>query len=247
MGRKAYLQMDYPSTAETQWLNRIQSRLYQSSSETLKQRVAAWSEIGLGELALIIATRTAVLRYIILNLAREMGELEEELRRRKRDVLEAIEGGHGIRVGDSPFRLMLFVDAFLFESKAASEFIRNFVKCFFKSIFDESLSNSELAKRFVANEIPIEWLDGLKNERDFLLHNGGTWPVLEAVDEMYERFDLVLLKSILYTGSIEEKDTIHFDRLREILDGFQRAIAAIERWLINEIGDFEKRESAGVV
>ena len=109
---------------------------------------------------------------------------------------------------------MLFVDAFLFESKAASEFIRDFVKRFFKGIFDESLSNSELAKRFAANEVPIEWLDGLKSERDFLLHNGGTWPVLEAVNDTYERFDLVLLKRILYTGSIEEKDTIHFDKLR---------------------------------
>jgi hypothetical protein len=107
MGGKTYVQMDYPSTAETQWINRIQSRLHQTSSKTLKQRLATWKESGLGELALIIATRTAVLRHILLHLTKEMSELEQELRRRKSDVREAIEGGQGIRVGDSPFRLML--------------------------------------------------------------------------------------------------------------------------------------------
>ena len=240
--------VDYQSTAETQWINRIQSRLHQSSSETLKQRLAIWKESGLGELALIIATRTAVLRHILLQLTKEMSELEQELRPRKGDVREAIEGGHGIRVGDSPFRLMLFAHAFLFESKAASEFIRDFVKCFFKKHLRRNPLKFPAGEAFRgkwSSDRMATWLHWLKNERDFLLHTGGTWPVLEAVNETYERFDLVLLKRISYARTIDEKDTIPFDRLREILSGFQRAVAAIERWLINEIGDFEKRESGG--
>jgi hypothetical protein len=67
------------------------------------------------------------------------------------------------------------------------------------------------------------------------------------VNGTYERFDLVLLKRISYAGTIKEKDAIHFDRLREILAGFQQAVAAIERWLIAEINDFEKREFEGAV
>jgi len=51
------------------------------------------------------------------------------------------------------------------------------------------------------------------------------------------------LKRISYARIVEEKNTIHFNKLREILAGFKRAVAAIEKWLIKGIGNFEKGES----
>jgi hypothetical protein len=239
---RQYLHLNYPTTQETGWILRIQSKLGKSRSKVLKSNLASWKNRGLGEAALVLATRSTVLKQIVLKINTELGDLQQELLQREKDVTEAIRGGHAIDVGDRPFKLVMLLDAFLFELKAASEFTRDFIILFFNVIFDEVVRPADLKKRFLENNIETAWLQTLKNERDALIHGGGMWPTIQIGTGSPPEFILVLERTISHTKIENTDQVIPFEFFRELFDSFRESIDGIEEWLIREIETFETSE-----
>jgi hypothetical protein len=182
-----------------------------------------------------------MLKLVTQRLEVRIGYLQKELRKRSQEALSCRDNDIGFQIGGLPFELIIDLDSFLFESRAAYELTGKFLRKFFSSIFERSMKESTIVQTLANSGLDTEWITKLREARHALIHDVTGWPALEVVDEDPTRFELVLLMKNVDTLE-DPKSFAHFEDFRAIQLGLWGSLEEIENWLMNEIASFEQGE-----
>jgi len=113
--------IDYPPAGG--WVQTLMSRINSSSNSALRDRMADWNktspsvENSLGDFALAVSSKRAMLPYVWWRLESRLKELDKHLKDEPR-MADSLRHGAAYRVRDDKvlWELLLDVDCFLFET-----------------------------------------------------------------------------------------------------------------------------------
>ena len=233
-----YLHINYEPPGPS-WLRPILTRLQESSSTTLRDRVDSWGSSQLNELGLALSTKLAMLNQVVRRVDLQLQRLREQLNDESM-INECIRRGAPYKIADKvlPYEILVDIDSFIFESRSAYEIVGRFLVEFFERVLKRKVSESEL-KELLEVRIPdIRWIEELRNNRILFFHNTSPWIAVQIVQKTPLEFELVVLKGNV--RNFENPDNyIKLEQLRAIYQEFEYSLAALQQWVIGQIEVFE--------
>jgi hypothetical protein len=164
------LQIDF-NPSSVAWIGGLQARVVQSPSPRLRERYKSWTTTDLGEIALAIATRLAIimrvedrLRNCCSALVREIeesGKLETHLTRNT--CYEPSDQGLS-------FDICAATDSCLFEWKALYEVLAKFATTFGRRILGIRIKGSQIDSIIEQAGVPAGWISLLRDDRNWFAH-----------------------------------------------------------------------------
>jgi len=239
---KGYLHIAY-LPADGSWLLKIMSRLHQSSSITLRDRIASWGDTPLREMGLALSTKLAMLSQIVNRVDYQLQRLAGYLEKDDQKINECLHKNASYVVPDNelPYEILVDIDSFLFESRSTYEIIGHFLSEFIKRILGLKVSESELKVMLASQGIDIRWIEELRKGRILFFHSTAPWIALEIKSINPPRFELLVLKRDVKDFTNTD-DYFHFGQLREIYQGFGSSMGAMYQWVLDQIEGFETKE-----
>lgn len=230
------------------WLLQIMTRLRSSSSATLRNRMEAWETTPLSEMGCALATKMSMLGCVLRGLDRQMRRLHEELKDESDAALRDLirnETVYTTRDEALPYKILAEVDSFFFESRSAYEIVgKTFLAEFFDRILAQHVSEAEIIALLEEEQIDTRWIKQLREHRVLFFHHTAPWIALEVVSWEPRQFDLLVLKKLVPN---DPQDVIPFKELVEIYRGFAASMAALRRFVLKRIEEFEARERPEVI
>jgi hypothetical protein len=233
-----YLHFNYDP--RERWLRPILARLHQSSSTILRERLKAWGETPLRELGLAIATKLTMLPVVVARVNQQIQRLSEQLDESRVEKCLNRGAAYLLREQSLPYEILVDVDSFLFESRSTYELVGRFLKEFFSHILARDVSEDELQALLKAEGIDTRWIQELRDNRILFFHTTAPWLANRILSKAPLRFKLVLLKKVA-KDSATPGDYLHFEQLQAIYHGFASSLEALQRWVIEQIEDFERK------
>lgn len=225
------LHLDF-DTNHVGWLSPLQTRLRNSSAEQLRQRYSRWRDVGLGDLAVAIATRLAIFDRVQLHLGRLLKSLEAELEQWD-GLNEAIEESICFRPSRPglTFDICAAVDSLIAEFRALYELIvKQFAIVFVRQILKRTVREDDVLEAIRAAGVNIEWVDFIRDNRNFLLHLAAPWIALEVHQRNPLQFSLLVMKKNI----VEFDDPTEFITTQQLVTsirGFREAVPVVRSWL----------------
>lgn len=209
--------------------------------------MTSWGEAPLTEKGLALSTKLAMLDQVANRINVHIRLLREHLANNKAAVEGYVIWRHAYELPENlnPYDLLVDIDSFLFESKLVYEIVGEFLKEFHSNILDQQIEQHEIKAMLDAEGIDTGWTVELAENRNLFFHEATPWIAFEIHSTGPHEFEPHLL--ILKRSTVDFRDPadyVHFDRLREIFDGFRSSMQAIHRWLEDKIKEFEDTESA---
>lgn len=234
-----YFHLDFPTSDRL--IRSIQTRLRQSSSAKLRERIDLWEPETHGEIALAVVTKVEMLNRIVTRLNNDLTALTEHLKKMPQEVEQCIAEVRALHIPDPDFvwNLLVDTDSFLFEARSAYELLGKFVKVLFELVFERKVREEDIFRELRALRVDVEWARLLQESRIHFFHSAAPWLAVERMPT--GEFDLLILKRNAET--LTEDDYLHFGECRLILKGLYAALNGIFRWIANEIGAVGQQES----
>jgi hypothetical protein len=229
------------------WLLQIMTRLSGSPSATLKSRMEAWGSTPLSEMGSALASKMSMLGRVLRRFDQQMRHLTDELKDQSDATLREMvreKVAHTTADEALPYEILVEVDSFFFESRSAYEILGQFLRGFFKRILAEDVSESEIIKLLEEEQIDSRWIKQLRDHCVLFFHNTAPWIALEVVSWEPRRFELLVLKMLVPNDT---RDMIRFKELVEIYRGFAASMAALHRFVLKKIEEFEARDAREVI
>jgi hypothetical protein len=220
------------------------SRLQQSSSETLRERVQTWGASPLRELGMAIATKVEILAQSMKRFRTQLARLTAELKGDLPQLEECLSRGSVFQFKDTllSFELLVDIDSFIFETRSLYEIVGKFLPMLFKIFFGRAVGENELLEALSTKGIDTRWIYGLRKNRILFFHETAPW--IGARISQLEPLDYELLILKRHTVGFENPDDyIGFNELRAIYDGIVESLVALHRVVMGEIADVEAQGS----
>jgi hypothetical protein len=229
------------------WLLQIMTRLRSSSSATLRNRIEVWGDTALSEMGCALATKMSMLGRVIRRFDLQMQCLNDELKDESDATLgDLVRNGAVYTTRDEalPYEILAEVDSFFFESRSAYEIVGKFLAKFFDRVLAEHVSETEIIAQLERERIDTRWIKQLRDHRVLFFHHTAPWIALEVVSWEPRRFDLLVFKKLVPN---DPQDVILFKQLVEIYRGFAGSMAALHRFVLKKIEEFEARDAREVI
>lgn len=233
-------------TLKDGWILRLMTRIRSSQNEAIRERLPHWAELGLGDYAGAISTRTKLVELITKRINASLTSLGDGLDITKAEL--CMREGAAYRLDDSlVFGLLLDFDSFIFETRSCYEITIKFVDRFLSEVLGEQSNAAGLHER-LAREIgsrgcETAWIGDLRDLRHDLIHERAGWPALQIESLAPLKGNLVLLLNNVDRLD-NQQDYISMEQCQRIYRGFLSAFPAIEQWLLCEIEKLESERSS---
>lgn len=227
------------------WLRSIMTRLHKSSSTILRDRMNSWGGTPLREIGLALSTKEAMLFQVVVRFDEQFNLLAKNLMENQRTVLECLDKGASYVIPETllPYKMLVYIDSFLFESRSIYEIFGKFLVEFHDHILQQKVTEDDIKGHLAKKGIDIRWIEELRKNRILFFHNTAPWIAIEIETIEPLKFHLLVLKRDVHDlNKIDEY--IHMDQLRNVYNGFRSSITAIHDWILNKISNYEKTEKA---
>ena len=237
-----YFHLDYRSVDFL--VGRLQTRLRQSTSAVLRERLTRWNPDVHGEPALAVVFKIEMLNRVLARLNSDVARLVEHLNSVPDAVEQCICEQRALSVPDRDllWHLSLDVDSFLFEARSVHEALGRFLKEFFRLIFEREVTEQEVVAAVEDLGSDVTWVPLLKESRNLFVHNAASWLAVERTQAEPPQFDLLLLKRNV--ENLTDADFVHFRDCRAVQRGLASCVKNIALWIANEIAAVEHEEAA---
>ena len=235
--RMEVIHLDFQPTTVA-WIGSLQSRLHQSSSSELQRRYSRWEEVGLGELALAVATRLAICIRVQQNLCQSLENLRREAEAWDK-LDEGVEGPFCFRPRDlrQLFDICAAVDALFFEFRSVYEVLKKFATKFSRRILGKQFSEAELLKALQARG-NTEWVELIRENRNLFFHQTAPWIALQVHQRRPLSCSLLVMKENIKQFDDPSK-YITEAQLAAAVEGVQEAAPAVRSWLERQLFEVE--------
>lgn len=236
-----YIHITYlPKSAN--WLLTILSRLISSSSASLKAKHANWSASPLKELGLALSTKFDILSQAVQLTEKDVNKFVQQIN--KDDLRKCVAQNKAYTFIDKqmPYRIILDLEALIFELRSTYEIVGKFIKLFFEIILDIDMNQSDISDHLKSRSVDLEWIEELRHTRILFFHNSAPWLALHVKSIDPFSCEPVLLKEDMKDFNNVEK-IIHFERIAEITNTFFEAMNTIHYWIMKEIEKYETSET----
>jgi hypothetical protein len=237
MTQSGFVHFCYPP-ASSHWVLRLLSRLHQSSSSQLKQRVLASWETTLAELALAVSSKIHLVGIAVKRVDADIHRIAGEVQQREAEVISLIDSDACLLIRDEGvlFEALLDIESFLFEMRSTLEITEIFIKKFRQNILDDGEGRQQ-SLRDCFNRLGIDqsWYETLRLARNLFSHQTAPWLAMtvRTTDPDPPHFDLVVLKKNEIVP--EPPDYFHFDDCRKMYRGYFDAMEQLHAWLLSQI------------
>lgn len=235
-----YFHLDYRPV--DYFVGRLQTRLLQSKSASLRERFRRWDADTQGEPALAIVTKIEMLKRTVERLNADIAQMNEYLQGMPAAVEQCIRERRALNLPnrDVVWNMLVDIDGFLFEARSAYELLGKFLRAFFALIFQRKISEAEIIAAVRELGGDVAWVPTLRESRKLFFHNTAAWLAVERISADPPHFDLLLLKR--NADTLAEDDFIHFRDCRAIQQGLADSIRKVALWINNEIAAVEREE-----
>lgn len=229
--------------SDDRWLRPLMSRLRESSSKTLRQRMNEWGDGPLSEMGLALATKLELLRIAVARFDADLDELSKEIEKRPDEVKRCIVEKAALVLPKKAltFQIVADIDSFLFEARSAYEIVGRFLREFFSQILQQEIDESALKTVLAAEGCDTHWIDVLRGERIRFFHQTTPWIALEVAGGA-PKYGLLILRRNTHDLS-DPNDYARFDEYRTILRAFADSMQVLHQWVVRQIEDYEQREA----
>ncbi len=185
------------------------------------------------DLPLYIKTRLTMLPRIFHRINIEARELYSLVKLHESEhVCTHVKTGYALNINeDLIYKLLIDIDAFLFEINSCTELITKFFSIVCRHVgkeIPEGKVGKIIKKLLASKRQDMNWFKLLDEHRNFFMHEGTPYI---AIDVSNETWDLIIMKESL-TRFDDATKFIMFSDLREIVRGFQSGNSAIQNYLI---------------
>jgi hypothetical protein len=206
------------------------------------------------ETAIHLATRYGIMK-------RAIGELNSALQDLYSQIPDPCEVPivSGQACEDARDRVLLAIDAFLFEFRACLDLLARFVYGVLSGVGKGPAQSEQLSSGgpvqitekggklkphnfllYICDKLPIatDWYDFLSTHRNFFAHEGAPYCAIEELGERPPRFDLLIMKSNIH--DFQHADPSEFFRVSEcqpMVNGIRALSAAIQQHLLELLGN----------
>ena len=213
------------------WIGGLQARMANSSCQQIRERYQSWTSAGLGEFALSIATRLAIVRRVEDRLLECRSALVRELSR-SGELETHLASGSCYRPSDEGllFDICAAVDSCFFEWRSLYEVVRKFATIFGKEILGTEFSEDQVVSVVEQAGVSIGWIDQLRKDRNHFVHQAAPWIALEITSREPLECSIVVMKENLATL----EDVGKFVTEMELIDTSNRlreSVSAVRNWL----------------
>lgn len=239
---KEVLHLEF-SPQSVAWIGDLQASVRDSQSAKIQEAYLSWSKVGLGELALDIATRIAIVRRVEMRLQRGFEKLKGEIEESgDLDGLLASESVYRPADESVVFELCADVDSLYFEWRSLYELLGRFAKSFGKEILGAKISEAELREVVRNDGIPEDWIDSLAENRKLFFHQKAPWIALEIRSRRPLQCSLIVMKANFAEIGGGGSSVGHSELVATSV-ALTRAIIAVREWLKREVARVESEES----
>jgi hypothetical protein len=235
MEQSGFVHLGYPPPASG-WVLRLLTRIQQSASSALRERVSQSGTSKLSELGLAVSSKIHIVGVSKRRVDSVVDQIAKEIQGRKEEVVALLNSDAAIQVRQEGvlFEALLDIEAFLFEMHSTLEITETFVKLFRRSILGDVHGRREkLHECFTRLNIDQSWYESLDRARNLFSHETAPWLALDIQSTDPYRFDLVVLKKNVIVPRPE--DYFHFDECRGMYRGYFGAMERLHEWLLAEI------------
>jgi hypothetical protein len=227
------------------WIGGLQARMVNSSSQQVRERYQAWASVGLGEFALAIATRLAIIRRVEDRLLECRSALVRELSQSgKLETHLASESCYRPSDEGLLFDIYAAVDSCFFEWRSLYEVVRKFVTIFGKEILRKEISEAQVVSVIEQAGISISWIDQLRKDRNHFVHQAAPWIALEITSREPLGCSIVVMKENLATLEDVGKFVTEVE-LIETSNRLRESVIIVRNWLEAQIMALEATIDGG--
>ena len=225
------------------WVLRILTRLHQSPSTILRDRVNDWGDGPLSQMGLAVATKFATLNRAGFRLTERFRQIMAELSDRRSEVEDCLHENAVFTFHEHvlPFELLLDIDSFIFEARSTYEIVGGFLREFFKRILDREITQQELATVLESEGLDTLWIEELRASRILFFHQTGAWFAVRVKSLEPLSIEPVILKR--HVENLDDpQDYISHEELVAMSRGFESGLESLHRYVIAEIARFEETQ-----
>jgi hypothetical protein len=218
------------------WLYPIWNALNATTSKTLREARSKCDLTALGDRAIAVATKLAILQRVVGRFNSDY----EKLLKLAADDAERIqinrETGTVWSVANEllAYDLLADIDAFIFEARSTYEILGRFLGGFYKSIFNEILIEETLKAILRDGGLDVEWTALLRDERILFFHETAPWLALKFQNAESASHELLIVRGNVKT--LDDPDS--FARLADyngIYSGLASALEKLQQHIVARI------------
>jgi len=223
------------------WLYPIWKALNATTSKTLREARSKGDSTALGDCAIAVATKLAILGTVVARFNSDYSKLlklaEDDAERiqinRKTGTVWSLVNER------LAYELLADIDAFIFEARSTYEILGKFLVTFYKVIFNQVLTEEDLRAILRDGGLDVEWTTLLRDERILFFHETAPWLALKFDDAKSELHELLIVRGNVKTLDDPES----FVRLADyngIYSGLANGLGKLQRHILAEIDRYEK-------
>ena len=223
---------------QTRWGYRLVTRFHNSSDPGLKDR---FKQYWPTEQMIAFATKLGLIRVIQRQFNADVAQLSEELAKKNTEIQRCIPEHKALRLADSElaFRLVAGIDAFIFEARSGYEILGAVVRQIVGNILGKKVDERALRELLETKGHDTRWIDDLHDERIRFFHRTAPWFAVEITDKD-PPYEILVLRRNAYDLEADVTAAFPLATLNRIFFGLDRAVGAIEEWLLERIDQAEK-------
>lgn len=226
------------------WATHIVNQIKNCSSETLRKKLDTWESREQQVFLLAVHTKLAVIKQVVRRCDESLKCLSAYFQNEQKLDSFINDPNSAYKLPNSahqlPFEVVANLDSFLFESKSTYEMVGRFLKELFKNVFQQNIDENKVKSVLGNYGCDTGWIDILKDNRDWFIHNNALWFAVERISKQPLKFELVLMKKD--TDNFQNPDDyLRFAELREIYNGFDRSLNVLTTWISQEIQEYEQQ------
>ena len=230
---------EVPNAFVARFLNHLKA----SSAPRLREESTRWKSSPLRELGLSFVARVGLLASIRKEVSKCWSTLDAELRVRRDELRRSGAEGLAFQLDDRALYrdLLVGVDAFLFEYRAAIELLETFLLRVVHDVFDRKMDRTTLRSELIETGVDAGWVSQLSHFRDMVAHEVTLSLAVHVVSEEPWQWELVLQKGHPLDGGVPLED-VPWRVIQGAEDGLRSALQIIERWLFAQVEHYEDRQ-----
>ena len=234
-------------SVDSMWFaGRLLTRLRNSSSVTLRQRLVGWGTGPMRERSVSLGERINLVNQSVRRLRSTLAVVGDEFERGKAQMVVCGARHATFQFTDERLDLVLSLDiqAFLSQLWTAVQLLDRFLIDFFRLILDKRIGNKEERRHlFAAHGIQDHSLSVLTDVRHLVTHSLTSLLAADVDPDQPQAFDIVILR-----GTPRPDDwfpqPVPLSRLFSALEEFRTNLRHTENWLMEEIDAFERNDTS---
>jgi hypothetical protein len=220
----------------------VLGRLQGSKSARVRALAKQWAPSGLGDLACSLSTKISMLDLLAEQVNQSVGPLFDEISHDPQAVAARDERKTWApRRRNQPYRVLLALDALIFELRSTYEILGKFLVIFADVILGRKLTQREIISELESRGTDMTWARELQEHRKLFFHEQAPWIAVRVVAWHPLKAEILLLT---HSGADpgNPAEVLAVDQLRSMHRGIANAIANLQTFLLERVTDLENEE-----